>query len=46
MELEEELKEKQVVKKIKELFLDTDHPALRKMFIHTNLATRKFHEIW
>jgi len=46
MELEEDFKEKQVVKKIKELFLDIDHPVLRKMFIHKNLATRKFHEIW
>lgn len=46
MELEEELKEKQVVKKIRDLFLDADRPALRKMFIHTNLATRKFHEVW
>lgn len=46
MELEEELKERQVVKKIRGLFLDTDHQALRKMYIHTNLATRKFHEVW
>lgn len=39
-------KEKQVVKKLNSLFLETKPSSLRKMFAHTNLATRGFHQLW
>lgn len=42
----EELSEKEVVKKLKNLSLEGKPHGLKKMFIHTNLATRRFHEIW
>jgi hypothetical protein len=46
MELGETAKEREVVRKIRDQFLEANHPTLKKMFVHTNLATRKFHEIW
>lgn len=43
----EELKnEKEVVRKLKDLSLEERPQSLKKMFIHTNLATRRFHKIW
>jgi len=38
--------EMQVVKKLNSMFLEAKHSSLRKMFVHTNLATRGFHQLW
>lgn len=40
------MKEKELVKKIKEMTEVKQTSFLRKSFIHVNLATRKFKELW
>jgi hypothetical protein len=38
--------EKEVVKKLHELLRKESPSCLRRTYIHANLATRKFHDIW
>jgi hypothetical protein len=38
--------EKQIVRKLSELCQQERPPCVKRMFVHVNLATRKFHEIW
>lgn len=40
------MNEKELVRNLKSLFEDAKYPRLSKIYIHTNLATRKFHELW
>jgi len=43
----EELRsEKEVVKKLQEMLAEQKPGGLRKCFVHVNLGTRKFHDIW
>ena len=46
MNMEELKTEREVVKRLRDLLLERKSSRLRKIFIHTNLATKKFHEIW
>jgi hypothetical protein len=38
--------EKELVKSLKKTFEEIDYPFLKKIYVHTNLATMRFHEIW
>lgn len=40
------MNEKSLVKKVGQLFEGADYPGLEKIYVHTNLATKKFHELW
>jgi len=42
----EEMKEKELVREIKNEITSYEIPELKKLFIHTNLSTRKFQKIW
>jgi hypothetical protein len=44
--MSEELSEKALVRRLKERF-EGERPAfLRKMYIHVNLSTKRFREVW
>jgi len=38
--------EKKLVKSLKKTFEKIDYPLLKKIYVHINLSTNKFHEIW
>jgi len=38
--------EKALVKRLKDMFEDSEHPELDRVFVHVNLATKRFHELW
>ena len=38
--------ERELVRKLKALFEEQKSTGLKKIFIHTNLATKKFRDIW
>ena len=40
------MNEKELVKNLKDMFEDAKYSELSKIYVHTNLATRKFHELW
>jgi hypothetical protein len=46
MNTKEMKSERKVVNRLQDLFLERKPSGLRKLFVHTNLATKRFHEIW
>jgi hypothetical protein len=40
------MNEKELVRNLKNIFEDAKYSELIKIYVHTNLATKKFHELW